>query len=229
VDDLGLDPSHLERDARAYCAEHEILQAFVNERAAAPEIGERVVGVHKTGSVRSLHRGRSRGATIYDSVEDVCWLLAYSPTHATGERRDVYRHFMNLDGRGELLPTAEDYEAINMDAATYIADGLAQACADIYRDAKADPGVDKHGTFENRKALVLIDLVLELDGELEEGWIAITFPQDTPITAEVAVDLCARILPPHIPVSLLEFADHFGRRPMQPGELIFTWSYAAAI
>lgn len=175
----------------------------------------------------SLHVGQGRAATIYDPEADVCWLLAWSPTHATHEKRDAYQYFMRLDGRGELMPTADDYEAIDEEAISYIADGLAAVCSGLYEEARANSGEEFSETFENRGALVLVDVVIIDDDEIEQGWVAITYPRDTPITSEVALDLCARILPSHIPTSSIEFADHFGKRPMEPGELIFTWSHAS--
>lgn len=124
------------------------------------------------------------------------------------------------------MPTAGDYEAIDVEAISYIADGLASACAGLYEDARADPGREMSETFQNRGALILVDVIIVDEDEMEEGWVAITYPRDTPLSPEIALDLCARILPVHIPVEELSFATHFGRRPMEPGELIFTWSYA---
>lgn len=228
VDDLGLNPELLARDARHYCAEHEALKTFVVKREGAPGTGEPIKDVGRTGSVLSLHVGQGRAATIWDEEADVCWLLAWSPTHAIHERRDAYQLFMKLHGRGELMPTADDYEAIDLEAITYIADGLSAACDGMYEEARANPGSEMTQTFENRGALILVDVIVIEEDEMEEGWIAITYPRDTPITAEVALDLCARILPAHIPAHLLTIVDHFGKRPMQPGELIFSWDYANA-
>lgn len=228
-DDLGLPTDRLQRDARHYCAEHEALRTFVVKRETAPGTGEPIVDVGKTGSVLSLHVGQGRAATIWDPEADVCWLLAWSATHATGERRDAYQHFMRLDRRGELMPTAEDYEAIDADAVAYIVDGLLDACSDLYKEARANPGIEMSETFENRGALILVDLIVVEQDEMEEGWLAVTYPRDTPLTPEVALDLCARILPARIPVAEINLASHFGRRPIQPGELIFTWSYISAV
>lgn len=227
-DDLGLDGGYVERDARHYCAQHEALRTFVVKREGGPGVGEPIKDVGKTGSVLSLHVGQGRAATIWDPEADVCWLLAWSPTHATHELRDAYQHFMRLDRRGELMPTVADYEAIDLDAISYIQDGLAAACEGLYDDARSSPGTELSETFENRGALILVDLIVVEEDEMEEGWIAITFPRDTPLTPEVAIDLVARILPRHIPTSELDYADRFGKRPMEQGELIFTWTYSAA-
>lgn len=227
-EDLGLEGDLVKRDARHYCAQHGALRAFVVKREGAPGEGEPISDVGKTGSVLSLHVGQGRAATIWDAENDVCWLLAWSPTHATHELRDAYKLFMRLDGREELMPTADDYEAIDLEAISYIQDGLAAACEGIYADARSSPGTEISETFQNRGALILVDVVVVEEDEMEEGWLAITFPRDTPLTPEVALDLVARILPPHIPSSELSFADHFGKRPMVHGELIFTWTYSAA-
>lgn len=228
-EDLGLDGDLVGKDARHFCAEHAALRTFVVKRETAPGTGEPISDVGKTGSVLSLHVGQGRAATIWDPDEDVCWLLAWSPTHATHEKRDAYQHFMRLDTRGELMPTADDYEAIDQEAITYIADGLVAACEDLYSEARANPGTELSETFQNRDALILVDVIVVEEDELEEGWLAITFPRDTPLTPDVALDMCARILPARIPTEDIAMADHFGKRPMQPGELIFTWNYVSAV
>jgi hypothetical protein len=230
AEDLRLDADkYLSRDARAYCAEVEMLRTFVGKREGAPDFGEVIKGVSPAGKVKSLHIGRGRAATIWDPEHDVVWLLAYSETHATHEKRDVYQYFMSLDARDELLPTDADYEELDVLAEAFLLDGLVEDAKGIYLDARADPGVEFNASYGVHEALVVIDLVVEHDGEMEEGWISIGFPRDTPLTPESALDVIARILPGHINVGSLEFASKFWKRDLRPGELVFTWTYVRAI
>jgi hypothetical protein len=230
AEDLGLDADkYLSRDARAYCAELDVLRTFVVKREGAPDSGDVIKDVKPAGKVKSLHIGRGRAATIWDPVEDVVWLLAYSETHATHEKRDAYQFFMSLDARDELLPTGEDYEELDILAEAFLLDGLVEDAKGIYLDARLDPGVEFNASNGAHAALVVIDLVVELDGEMEEGWVSISFPRDTPLTVETALDVSSRILPNHINVANLEHAATFGKRDLRPDELVFTWTYVSVI
>jgi hypothetical protein len=222
-EDLGLDPAFVQRDARHFCSEHEVLRVFVVKREAAPGTGEPVKDAGPRGSCISLHVGRGRGITIWDEAGDVCWLLAYSGTHATHERRDAYQYFMRLDERDELLPTAEDYEALDESAEAFLIDGLVAASQGLYDDARANPGYEFNETFGSRSSMVVIDLVVEDNEEIEEGWISIGFSRDVPLTPTAALDVISRILPRHIAVESLDFASSFRGRPLRDDELVFTW------
>ncbi|KQR51201.1 hypothetical protein ASF88_18630 [Leifsonia sp. Leaf336] len=57
---------------------------------------------------------------------------------------------------------------------------------------------------------MVIDMVILEDGSLEEGWISVGFPFDTPLNQYTALDVIARILPPDIMVRGLELASTFG-------------------
>jgi len=101
--DLLFDVSQAMLDCRRLVTQHEAVRAFVDKRSVAPDDGEAIVSLSRKRAIKSLHVGRARGATIYDRYNDVCWLLAFSPTHASGERRDAYAYFESLSRRDVLL------------------------------------------------------------------------------------------------------------------------------
>lgn len=225
-EDLGLDASsYAGRDARYYCAEHEILRVFVTKREGAPAVGEQVKGIEPFGRYISLHHGRWRGLTVWDPAHDVCWLVAFSETHAAHEDRDAYNYFMQLGG-DKLLPTADDYELLEEVSTENLIDGLADRSAGIYEEARANPSIEFNETYEGGSALVLIDMMVIDDGTWEEGWIAITFPRDTPLNEYTALDLVSKILPKTIVADTLELSPKFGSRLARHDELVFSWTYA---
>ena len=203
-----------------------MIRAFVNKREGAPGEGEPIHGLEPHGAYLSLHHNRWRSVTRWDASHDVCWLLAFSETHASGERRDAYKYFEFLYGRDELLPTADDYERLEEITSANFIDGIAVLGADLYRSARDHPGTPFAETYGGGSADVLIDLMVLGDGTLEEGWIAIGFPFDTSLNEHTALDVIARILPPDIMVAGLERATSFGRRALRHDELVFKWDIA---
>lgn len=203
-----------------------MLRAFVNKREGAPGTGEPIQGLEPHGAYLSLHHNRWRAVTLWDADNDVCWLLAFSATHASGELRDAYRYFEALYRRDELLPTADDYELLEEITPANFIDGIAALGADLYRSARENPGTVYGDTYGGGSSDVVIELEVMDDGELEEGWIAIGFPFDTPLNEHTALDVVARILPPDIMVRGLELASSFGGRPLRHDELVFKWDIA---
>jgi hypothetical protein len=92
-----------------------VLDAFVQRRSQLPEGQERIANLvgEIAAPVFSLHVGRDRAATWYDEEEEVVWLLAVASEHD-------YDHFRRLATADRLLPTVDDYEAL--DAPTPTAD-----------------------------------------------------------------------------------------------------------
>ncbi len=203
--------------------EHDALRAFVVKRAGSPDVGEQVKGLRSLGYL-ALHVNRGRGVTYWDAAENVCWLLAYSATHATGEDRDAYKAFERLDTRDELLPTADDYEALYEVTDANLIDGFAEYGVRLYDEARLHPGREVNASFEANQALLVVDLIV-IDGkECEEGWISIIFDRETPLTADVALDIVAKLLPQTIDLSTLEMTATFNGRSARDDELIWTWS-----
>lgn len=224
ADDLLLSREYVTRDARSFCAEHEFLRAFVIKREGAPADGEPVKGIEPFPRFRSLHRGRTRGVTVWDEEEDVCWLVAYGETHASGEDRDCYNYFVSLGERGELMPTPDDYEALYEVSAESVLDGLAGVSKDLYEEARNRPGIEASGSFGDTQAFMLVDLMVIDDGECEQGWLAITVPTNVPSFREVIVDYVALLLPEHVDPAMVEVSPTFGERPCRWDEVAWTWT-----
>ena len=227
-EDLGLDVEHASREAERFAYLREAVRAFVGKRASAPGVGENISGVEPYGHVKSLHVGRGRGATIHDPTREVCWLLAFSETHATGERRDAYQHFMRLHERDELLPTASDYALLKVLTSASLLDALHRVCAELHEQARRHPGheVQRTLTLNNDSqatAAVAVDMVIVGDGALEQGWLAITVSPGAPLQPDHLLDIVAALIPPEVDVNDVQFAQQVNGRPVAFPELAVTW------
>jgi hypothetical protein len=224
-DDLHLDPARLPLDCRQRVTEHEVLRTFVDKRSTAPDEGEAIVSLGRNRAIKSLHVGRGRGASIFDHENDACWLLAYSPTHATGERRDAYDYFQSLAKREVLFPTVEDYLTLRAATTSEQLAELATLCAEAMNEADRNPGVEARLTLSFGGTLaVLIDLiVVETDGDLRQGWVAVAFLDDVTLHARQVLDVVEASLPERADPATLTLTDRFGTRPLTRRELCWTW------
>jgi len=225
ADDLGLPIEEAARDAGKLAREHLAIRTFVTRRSGAPEVGEVIKEVHPYGGVLSLHVGRGRAATLYDTEQDVVWLLAYSATHATHEGRDAYRHFMSLDARGELLPTEEDYETLDGISTVAILDAFEDQCHDLIAQARDQPGREAFGgvTLGDGKAssmVASIEVFLLDKADAEQGWVSFVFHPDTRLSPSQVLDMLAAILPVDV---IPEQAADFNGRTLRYDELAWTW------
>lgn len=194
------------------------------KRESAPDVGEQVKGISPYGSYLSLHVGRGRGVTLWDSNEDVCWLLAYSGTHASGEGRDCYRYFMSLGERNELLPTPDDYELLWDVSAETVLEALTFIGRDLYAEARQNPGVEANRSYQDADALMLLDLLVIEQDECEQGWVCISLPADITVGSDVIADYLARLIPSHVDPSMIEPSSHVGNRLCRYDEIAWTWT-----
>jgi hypothetical protein len=209
-EDLALTEIDPSRDVRAYSAAHDILRAFVIKREGAPDVGEPTRGIEPFGAYLNLHRGRSRAITYWDAESDVCWLLAFSETHATGEDRECYEYFVSLGERRELLPTADDYETLEAISTASFIDFVVERTSGLYDEARRSPGQELSQVYDGGAVVILVDVMIIEDGEFEEGWASISFPIDTPLNEFTALDIIARFPPDDVTMSSLQHAATFG-------------------
>ncbi|SIT72034.1 hypothetical protein SAMN05880545_0984 [Microbacterium sp. RU33B] len=205
---------------------------FVGKRSGAPGEGENVLGVNPYGHVKSLHAGQGRGATIYDEDVDVCWLLAYSDTHAVGERRDAYKHFEWLDSRDEFLPSEADYAALETVTAASLMDALRTRGSEMVEAARSQPGRELTDSFvmddgQDASITISIEIVIESTGSAEQGWIAFVLPHDAPLDRGQLLDLIADLLPQHVDVDTVQVAADVNGRPVTYSEIAYTWEHYA--
>lgn len=173
---------------------------------------------------RSLHSGRTRGLTTWDDENDVCWLVAFSETHASGEDRDCYKYFESLSGRRLLAPTADDYEALWEVSVEAVLDGLVGLSGQLYAEARARPGFEASRSFSDGRALMMVDVVVIDSDQGEEGWVAVTIPQTIPHAEDVVIDYLARLVPPHVDIGTVQRSHMFGQRHCEYYELALTWT-----
>jgi len=88
----------------------DLLDKLETMRAAAPETGERILGL-RARQCYSLHAGRYRAATWYDRAQDMVWLIA-AGVHRVGSPEDFYVVVTRLEQAGQLYPTEADYAAL---------------------------------------------------------------------------------------------------------------------
>jgi hypothetical protein len=155
----------------------------------------------------------------------VCWLLAFSATHASGERRDVYSFFEALLRRDELFPTIEDYLILDEATTAEQLAELADLCRQAIADANRTPGVEAQLRLMFGGALAaLVDfIVIDADTELRQGWVTVRLLEDAPLDVDQVLDIVARSLPADADRSSLRFTDRFGNRTLHWQELCWTW------
>lgn len=208
---------------------HEAIRVFVGKRSHAPGEGENVLNVQPYGHIKSLHVGKGRAATIYDDAQDVCWLLAFSETHAVGERRDAYAHFERLDSRGELLPSDSDYAALGTVTEAQLMDELRAHGSEMFTTAKGSPGEEVSASFtlddgQDASVTVAIELVVEESESAEQGWMSFVLPYTSPLGPAQLLDLVADLVPSHVETESIEMAGEVKGRPVAHNELAFSWS-----
>lgn len=228
-----MDPDDASRHVRHYCSQHDALRVFLSKREPGPGLGENLLNVVPYGHVKTLHVGQGRAATIYDEVADVCWLLAYGDTHATGEKRDVYRHFEKLSERGELLPTTKDYEALKAVTPAGVIDALRELASDVYTRAQGDLGheVLQSITLDDERdasITISIEILVMGDDRMEQGWVSFVIPHEDPVDEDMLLGLIADLIPAHVDVDTIDYAGDVNGRPVRYDELAFTWSYSSS-
>lgn len=221
TDDLGLESDLVGHDARLLKDAHPAIAKFVALRGVAPRDGEPTFGPYPRGLVRSLHVGAARGVTTWDEVEEVCWLLAFGSFHRNGDPNDAYKIFNLLHTNDTLLPTAADYEALFLDRDDRLVDRLRIAGARLLAEARRSPGTEAVETWHDRgRQVICVDLVVEDDGEAEDGWMGLTLPSDERLSDSEVYDLVAALLPDAAhPI----WSATFRGRPRRTGEIVFRW------
>lgn len=229
-DDLGLTGEDATRNAENIAVKHEAIRVFVGKRSGAPGDGENVLNVNPYGHIKSLHVGQGRAATLYDDHAGVCWLLAYSDTHAVGERRDAYKHFERLDTRAELLPSENDYAALETVTSASLMDALRAYGAKLFDSARAEIGREVSTTFsledgQDVSITISIEIVIEETDTAEQGWISFVLPYDAPLGHTQLIDFVSDILPEHVDPDTISLAGDVKGRPVTHNELAFAWEH----
>lgn len=231
TEDLGLPDFDASSDARSYVAKHPVVAGFVEKRRLDPSAGEPVRDIGPHGLYKSLHLGRGRGLTTWDADNDVCWLVAYGGYHASGDHRDVYNDFEATAARGQLAPTVDDYESLFDITPAQLLETLRDLGPRLVSAARETPGYELVRPFNaadpshpDAHAVIVIDLVVESDGDAEQGWLGLTLPSDCRWPPGGVLDIVTALLPQDIPAHEIQRTERVGSRPRKPEEVAFTWS-----
>jgi len=109
-----------------------LLDKFVEMRSQGPDTGDLINDLHER-PCHSLHSGRYRAATWYDTEHDVVWLLA-AGLHRSGSRDDFYNVAVRIEQAGRLYPTADDYERLVNEALLHQLTQEAKTLQDMRED-----------------------------------------------------------------------------------------------
>lgn len=143
---------------------HEIVRAFVNERAGQP-VGAREVGRGRADRILwRLGRGHDhRGATWHDEEAEVVWLCA-SGHHRSGTADDAFQHFHRLIDADIIYPTEEDYLLLELERGRRFAELLPDDAAALRAEALRQPETEVRGTIGHAHEVGVVAVVVELVG-----------------------------------------------------------------
>lgn len=192
-------------------------------RRGAPEVGEPIFGPFKRGLICSLHVGAARAVTTWDPETDTCWLLAYDGYHRNGEPEDAYAVFIARFNAGDLLPTEDDWDSGLKDVDVAFLDKVREAGARLLELARAHPGKEEVETWtDGGQQVICVDLLIEGDGQAEQGWMGLTLPENETLSDADVFDLVARLVPEGADPL---FSQTFKDRQRRKGEIVYTWEH----
>src|SRR5439155_11360969 len=116
----------------------DLLAKLETSRAAAPEAGERILGL-RARPCYALHSGRYRAATWYDRRQDVVWLIA-AGVHRAGSPEDFNEVVARLEQARDLYPTEADDAALEASERRKQLEGEAYALRRLRAQALQSPG-----------------------------------------------------------------------------------------
>lgn len=160
----------------------EIVRALVNRRCDGPVDTRRIEPLTSGREVYRLAYGhRHRGATWYDTGNDVVWLCA-AAWHQSGAPDDAFPYFKDLDREGRLLPTEADYRSLFLDRDARFADAVIEDAQALLQRARENEGEEQRGVLGGKIGVgVVVDVVETLEEtyvaiqvmNLERGWLEI--------------------------------------------------------
>jgi hypothetical protein len=170
-----------------------LLAKFVDLRGQAPDEGEPILGLWQR-PCKSLHAGRYRGATWYDTQHDVVWFL-FAGIHRADSREDAYNRAIALEQSGLLYPTEVDYFNLQAQGQRDQLAEEAQALASL-RDQLLHSGQDQTLPYTSPYDLYA-EISAQFIEELAEVMLRIRLFRATnqPLRREELEVLLARVFP----------------------------------
>lgn len=219
ADDLGerrADPEDLDGSAELQdLTRHQIVVAFVNERAERP-IGAREVGRGRNDrTLWRLGRGHDhRGATWHDEEAGVVWLCACGH-HRSGQADDAFQHFHRLIEADIIYPSEEDDLLLEDERARRFVELLPDDAAALRAEAERQPETEVRGTIGDTHEVGVVSVVVEMIGN--ELFIAFAARD---LYAQVVLVLAA--FAPDAAWDDWQQMPQLPTRPLVPGEVCFS-------
>lgn len=166
--DMGQDGVNVPADE----IDHEFVKVFVEKRRDHSKGNDPFV-LPNHGPIADKLRWteRWRGATLYDSEENVVWLLGFG-YHTSGRSDDVYEVLEELDRQDKLLPTVEDYDLFLDARVVDLPALLRQSSEEMLEEAQANQGTEIRrvvgGTFP-------VSVVVEKENGMVATWLAVSY------------------------------------------------------
>jgi hypothetical protein len=217
-DDLSIGSGDLDSPIDLLAQEYPVIAAFQEQRSQLPTGQETIQDLSSKITAFSLHAGEFRGLTWHQEKAGVVWLLAVK-FHRSGKRDDAYPYFLELDAKGQLLPTREDVQALTTAEANTFARSLLTEVPLLLEEAESKPGTAVRGLIGGRVSVRL----LKETGERPMLTVAISFrilPGET-ILPDSWVMTVAGAFFPQTPAENLATAFDLGGRPLGPDEFAF--------
>jgi hypothetical protein len=181
--DVGIEPA--EADIRQLAEGSMMIRKFIELRSVLPDDAQESFASSSRSDIYTLHAGQLRGATWCDREYGVVWLLGFG-THREGHRSDAYNVLAELDKRGQLLPTAEDYEMMMREREARQLPTMVAEMRSLLKRARATPE-KVHSVLLSVGVRVSLYVIREGDEtngleefhlavsarHLEDGWLAI--------------------------------------------------------
>jgi hypothetical protein len=181
--DLNVEPA--EADIRQLAESTLIVRKFIELRSVLPDEAQETFASTSRSDIYTLHAGQMRGATWCDREYGVVWLLGFG-LHREGHRSDAYNVLAELDRRGQLLPSAEDYEMMMREREARQLPAIVAEMRALLKRARGTPE-KVHSVLLSVGVRVSLFIVREGDDtegleefhlavsarHLEEGWLAI--------------------------------------------------------
>ncbi len=199
------------------------LVAFVRMRSQAPEGQEYTQNLPQNYKrVYNLHAGDDRAVTWWDRERDIVWLLA-AGFHRSGQRDDFYPRVVQMDGRGALMPTGDDFFAAEICPDEQFITELARHGRELVAEAREHPGTEHARTVVSRARMgAHVELLVDADDRAEELWLAVR-PLGSYQSSDLVADVLAHVLT-DAPRAAIDFPPGHPTRQLAPGERVVRWT-----
>lgn len=141
-----------------------IIQTFVRQRSDRIEGTRKVEPLQHGDEVWIFGKGHNeRGATAFDEVNRIVWLVSYHPMHRSGTDDDYIPVAKQLDAEDRLMPTTEDYERYFAEHSEVLAKAIMVQAPLILRAARGFGGVYETVIGHSWGARIAVEVDVDLE------------------------------------------------------------------